>query len=269
MAMFTVGALELGPETEIDFANFVSITLGLSIKSAGDFGKDRVEIGLSGDMMLRIWSSPEGLRLNLFSTTNKGEIPPLILTFADEKKPPTLESFERRLQGMRQLYAIIYLFQEGRTADLSKLLADDPDVDIELALLKDNERLQIESFGPGSWIIALLSQVRASYKAILTFAAIIYSKGRDSLLRRLEAEARLKEIEVEKNQFELMARKTDYALALAEKLPDAQIRERLYRRVETEMANFLDMPKESPAVKDGAVRLLGPTQHGQQDKESK
>ena len=115
MAIFTVGAVELGPETEIDFADFISITMGLSIKSAGDFGKDRFEFGLSGDIMLRIWSSPDGLRLNLFSTTNKGEIPPLILTFADEKKPPTLESLERRLNGMRQLYAIIYLFQEGRT----------------------------------------------------------------------------------------------------------------------------------------------------------
>jgi hypothetical protein len=269
MAIFTVGAVELGPETEIDFADFISITMGLSIKSAGDFGKDRFEFGLSGDIMLRIWSSPDGLRLNLFSTTNKGEIPPLILTFADEKKPPTLESLERRLKGMRQLYAIIYLFQEGRTNDLSKLLGEDPNADIEHALLKDNERLQIESFGPGSWVIALLSQIRSSYKAILKFAAIIYPQGRDAFLRRLEAETRLKEIEVEKNEFELIAQKTDYALGLAEKLPDPQIKEKLYQRVEREMASFLDMPTESPAVKNRAMHLLGPRVEEQEHEESK
>lgn len=257
MAIFTVGALEIGPETKIDFQDFVNIALGLSIKSAGDFGPDRFELGLSGDLMLRIWASTDGLRVNLFSTTNKGEIPPLILSFMDEEKRPTIETLERRLRGMRQLYAIIYLFQEGRATELSRLLADNPNADIELVLLKDYERLQIESFGPGSWVITLVSKIRSSYKAILKFAAIVFPQGRDNFLRRLEAETILKELEVEKKEFELIAQKTDYVLALAEKLPDPSIKEKLYQRVENEMARFLNAPKDSTVVRNRTGHLLG------------
>ncbi|MDP2807665.1 MAG: hypothetical protein Q8O74_05960, partial [bacterium] len=101
MAIFTVGTFELGPETQIEFQDFISIVLGLSIKSAADWDKDRVELGLSGNLMLRVWWTPNGLKLNLLSTTNKGEIPPLILSFADEKERPTIDILERRLRGMR------------------------------------------------------------------------------------------------------------------------------------------------------------------------
>jgi len=65
VSIFTGGAFELGPETQIDFQDFVSVVLDLSIKSAADWGKERVELGLSGDLMLRVWWTPNGLRVNL------------------------------------------------------------------------------------------------------------------------------------------------------------------------------------------------------------
>ena len=257
MAEFTVGAFELGPEIEIDFADFISIVMGLSIKSAADWGEDRIELGLSGDLMMRIFWTEAGLRVNLLSTTNRDEVPPLILNFMADGRRPNIATLERRLHGLRQLHAIIFALQEGRQDGLAKLLQSETDLDIEGTLLSAKERLHVESIGPGSWIVVLAAKLRSSYKAVLSFVSVVYPTGRDALLRRLEAETKLKELNVEREQVELAARKTDVVLSLAERMPDPKIKQKLYDRVERELSAFLDAPVGTPQVTGVAAKMLG------------
>jgi hypothetical protein len=75
MARFTIGAGELGEELQSDFADFVEIAKGRSIVSAADWGKDRFELGLSGDLMIRVFLAGDTIEVNLISTTNAGENP--------------------------------------------------------------------------------------------------------------------------------------------------------------------------------------------------
>ena len=51
MAEFTLGAQELGEVQQSNFAEFISIVTGRSVISGADWGKDRIEFGLSGDVI--------------------------------------------------------------------------------------------------------------------------------------------------------------------------------------------------------------------------
>jgi hypothetical protein len=55
MTHFTVGALEFDRQRKSDFEEFVEIVKGRSIISAGLWNDDRLELGLSGGLMLRIF----------------------------------------------------------------------------------------------------------------------------------------------------------------------------------------------------------------------
>lgn len=86
MAEFTLGAQELGETQQSNFAEFINIVNGRSVISGADWGNDRIEFGLSGDGMVRIFWTPDGLHANFISTTNKGDIPPLMLQIVDGEK---------------------------------------------------------------------------------------------------------------------------------------------------------------------------------------
>ena len=86
MTEFSIGAQELGETRKSDFAEFINVVMGRSVISGADWGKDRVEFGLSGDGMIRIFWTPDGLNANYISTTNRDEIPPLMLEIAGEEK---------------------------------------------------------------------------------------------------------------------------------------------------------------------------------------
>jgi hypothetical protein len=61
MAKFTIGAEELTRPRDISFAEFTQVAIGRSIVSGADWGNERVEFGLSGDAMLRIFWTPNGI----------------------------------------------------------------------------------------------------------------------------------------------------------------------------------------------------------------
>ena len=85
MSKFFIGAEELG-RVQVGFAEFVQLVSGRSIVSAADWGGGRVELGLSGDGMLRVAWVRNGIDVSIFSTTNAGEIPPLLLALPEEKR---------------------------------------------------------------------------------------------------------------------------------------------------------------------------------------
>lgn len=255
MAEFTLGAQELGETQESDFAEFINIVTGRSVISGADWGKDRIEFGLSGDGMIRIFWRPDGLHANFISTTNKDEIPPLMLQIVDGEKRLPARVLEMRLHALRTLYAIVHLSLTDRFHLVQDALSKDPGYDLEL-LLEDDELLYIECLSPESWYVTLWSKMRTSYRSVLQTIAIVSEKGREALLSKLEAEARVKELEVEEKEFELFTKKVDYGLGLVDRLSSDSAKNALKDRVENELGNFLLLQPQSIEVQDAKKRLL-------------
>jgi hypothetical protein len=100
MSKFLVGAAELGRLQPVSFAEFVQLVKGRSIVTAADWGEERVEFGLSG-WVLRIAWGRNGIDVSIFSTTNDGETPPLVLVLPEDNRRLPLREVEKRLAALR------------------------------------------------------------------------------------------------------------------------------------------------------------------------
>lgn len=256
MNKLSLGMFELGSNVEVDFAEFFSLIKGMAIKSAADWGDGRFEIGLSGGLMLRVFASAAGLHLNVISTVNRDEISPLIVSFPAETDRPTAGDLERRLYGLRQLYAIIYLLSRNdpRLSELERHDANDLQFDIE-SILDPSEKLYVESFAPGSWISTVWTKTKEAKAALTLLAATVYREGRENMLRRLRAETRIKEVEAEKREFELFTQKLDYLRKVAKKSPKLQVI--VEARMEAALIVLLDSPDGGFRVAEVKSELTG------------
>lgn len=186
MARFTLGANEYGEELRSDFQEFVEVAKGRSIVSAADWGKDRFELGLSGDLMIPVFLSGDTIDVNLISTTNPGEIPPIAITLGNLSQRVPIHVVEDKLNGLRTLHAIFYLMQNERASDLAAYLTSEPEGDIERALLADEDRLYIESISYGSWLLTVWAKTKSAYKSLSSVAGLVFERGKDAYLRKLE-----------------------------------------------------------------------------------
>lgn len=253
MSEFSLGAQELGETQRSDFGEFISIVTGRSIVSGANWGNDRFELGLSGDGMIRVFWTPEGMHVNFISTTNVDEIPPLILQLVDEERRLPARVLEKRLFGLRQLYAIIRLADTDRLELLEKSLESVRDLE---DLLEPEEQLYVECLAPGSWYLTVWSKLKDSYLSVVKTVALVYGRGRDALLSKLEAEARLKALEAEEKEFELFTKKLDYSMALSERMGSDYARKALEERVSKGLEDFLLRDRNSEDVKEASRRLL-------------
>ena len=79
-------------------------------------------------------------------------------------------------------------------------------------------------------------KLRQFYGAlILPLFATAYPRAREALLRKFEADTRLKELEVEERQFQLDRTRIEYGLSLVKKLPQSVARDKLGLRVSKEI----------------------------------
>jgi hypothetical protein len=246
MTNFTIGAYELGQTTASDFADILSIIKGRSIISAADWGQnDRFELGISGNLMLRFFRTDSGMTINLISTRNKEENPALVIDMGDMEQRVPISVIETKLNGLRTLYAIFYLIQNDRANELQSYLIQHPHGDIEKALLQEDEQLYIESISYGSWILTVWGKTKKAYKAIASTAGIVFERGREAFLSKLEADARLKNseadfkaVEVEDKQFELHKKQFDYLLEASDKMDIPEVKEQLKNRLIQATKNF-------------------------------
>ncbi len=253
MAKFTLGAHETGTVRPSDFGEFINMVSGRSVVSGADWGRERIEFGLSGDGMIRVFWTPQGLEANFISTTNADEVPPLILQMVDEERRLPARLLERRLFGLRQLYAIVRLADTERFAELEAVITSMPDLE---DLLHPDEQLYIECMAPGSWYLTVWAKLRGSYGSVLKTVALVYTRGREALLTKLEAEARLKSLEVEEKEFALFTKKVDYTLGLSKKLKSFEAKRALEERVIGHLENFLIRPRDSVDVAEATRNLL-------------
>jgi T5SS/PEP-CTERM-associated repeat protein len=252
MTKFFIGAEELGESEQVGFPAFIHLATGRSIVSGADWNNSgRVEFGLSGEGMLRIERMPTGLNIRIFSTMNENTIPPLVLELPEEARELSLREVERRLGALRTLHAIVHLLENDRVDTVEDALAEGGDLD---AYLKDDEQLFLESLSPGSWVLTLLTKVRDSYKSLLRVVAMVYARGREAALRKMEAEARLVELDVEEREFKLLIERIDYGLDLGRKLRRMESREPLRKLVEQQVRALL--PGSTPSDVTAATRRL-------------
>jgi hypothetical protein len=65
--------------------------------------------------MLRVTGKRNGIDVSIFSTTNRGETPPLLLTLRDEKRRLPFREVEKRLAALHRLHAVVHLIDTART----------------------------------------------------------------------------------------------------------------------------------------------------------
>jgi hypothetical protein len=196
MSRIVVANPRAGSTHETDFATLVSVVEGTSVVSLAD--SDRfIELGLSENLMLRIEGSEGGsLLVSVFSTLNTDEVAPVRLQLIAEGEEPSAALIERRLHSMRQVYAIILLLNTERGSELAAALRTDPDIDLEQALLRDEERLYLQAAGPGTWWMTALTKIGKAPQTALNTLSLVYGEGRRMLLERVRAGTDLKNEEV-------------------------------------------------------------------------
>ena len=133
------------------------------------------------------------MTINLLSTQNIDENPSLVIDLGDMKQRVPISVIEKKLKGLRTLYAIFYLIYDNRHKELQSYLIKHPYGDIEQALLNLDEQLFIESISYGSWVLTVWSKTKKAYKSITSVAGLVFDRGREAFLQKMEVDARLKD----------------------------------------------------------------------------
>jgi hypothetical protein len=231
---FTIGPSIDNDERSIEFTQFLSIIRGRSIVSAADWGSERFELGLSGGAMIRWISTEDGLQINVLSTVNADEIPPIVLSLGDMPQRVEISVLERKLRGLRTLYAIFLLAQTDRLRELESYIRQHPHGDVARALIGPDEALYMESMSYGSWLVALWTGTKSAYNALTSVGGLVFSRGREAFVSKLEGESRLlhaqahrEEIGAETDLFNLRKSQLDYLLEVTTKVEDPAVRKNL------------------------------------------
>ena len=209
----------------LSFAELVSLVKGSSIKSMA-LADDFVELGITDAANLRIQGS---FRILLFSTLNKGENPPLRLRILANGETPTAKTVEQRIHSLRQLYALSFLINEGRSGEAAKLLEQNPNADLEDAL-KPNERLLISAAGEGSFWLTVLAKTKTAFKNLNYIAPLFFEEGRQAIVERVRAGTKLKQLEVQEKEINLSFQSANKVIDLVQKvdkIKDTGTRERV------------------------------------------
>jgi len=281
VARYTFGAVELSEEHESNFEQFVQFIKGRSIVSLADREPNVLELGLSGNVMVRIsmhqaggWpksvsifgSNEPGLVVSALSTQNPTEPPSFAFSLGD--MPPTVPAWqlETKLRGLRTAFGIFYL-ANWESKVLTQYLRQHPYGDVDRLLGKD--ALQIESVSYGSWVSVLRSGGKKALDAIVAVATIVFPRTRDALLKKLEAEAELKDIEakrgavaVQRDEFELAKDRANYMVELVGKIEDAREKEIVHKRLRQAIYELSSGDTDEREIRMLARRLLPSGERG-------
>jgi hypothetical protein len=182
-------------QIELDLAALVTLIKGSSITSMAH-ADQFFELGLSDALNLRIQADNGEIDILLFSTLNKGDLPPVRLQVIAGDEVPTAEAFEKRIHALRQLYATAFLIDAGRADEIAQALDQNPDTDLEASLLEENDRLFIRAASTGSFWITVLTKTKTAFSTLSLIGPLFYDEGRQALLSRLRATTELKWLEV-------------------------------------------------------------------------
>jgi hypothetical protein len=181
-------------QIELDLADLVTLIKGSSITSMAH-SDTFFELGLSDAFNLRVQADNREADILLFSTLNKDELPPVRLRLMAEEEIPTAATLEKRLHALRQLYAVAFLIESGRTDEVAQAIEQNSETDLE-ALLNEEDRLSVRAASVGSFWITLVIKTKAAFSTLSLIGPLFYDEGRQALLSRVRATTELKWLEV-------------------------------------------------------------------------
>jgi hypothetical protein len=228
-----------GTQFMLDFAELVTLIKGSSIKSMA-IGDDFFELGLSDSFNLRIQGQPD---ISLISTLNKGERPPVKLRIIAQGKTPTAEDVEKRIYSLRQLYAIAFLVNAGRTKEYA-ILRINLSANFE-ARLNKKDRLFITAASEGSFWITVLAKTGAAFKSLSSILPLFYDEGRQALLERMRATTDLKKLDVQQKEIKVASNFVDL-IGKIDKIKDPEMRTRVQQALSANMSALGKRPLALP-----------------------
>lgn len=253
------GRARRGSAYRIDFSRLVALVDGTAITSLAD-SEQFIEFGLSERMNMRIESETGApLKISLFSTLNPDDVPPVRLHLINKDEEPAAWLVEKRLHSLRQVYAITFLLDADRGAELAAALLKEPTLDLEQALLRPDEQLYLQEAGSGSWWVVALTKAKGAPQKALNGLSLFYGEGRSLLLDRVRAGTQIKQQEAERQRDQ---RLIELAKAL-DKVKDPNGKAAIQQRLVAEMssanpvlaapsiAGLLPAPEEKKRKKHG------------------
>ena len=248
-----------GAQEQIESKDLSEMLSGRSILSISDFpNRNYLVLELSGDVNMSLSGDAEGIFIRIVPTTGPDKTSPLLVSLGDMPRRVSLNEMQRKLNGLRTLYAMYFLIYSDKASDLENLLRKNPDADIENALLTDDERLYVESISHGSWNLVVWGK---NFEKILwvlgTIMALVSRRGREALMRNLEAEARLKEAKAK-----MLEAKAEKLKAQAEKIAIDNEKEQLKHHMKPEdyvskVINKFSYPETKKIAKQVITKAVG------------
>lgn len=263
MTTYSIGEIEFQRSTEINYIDFLEIIKGRSLIGANDsvhrdasknglpfinkvdFNNGRIEFDLSGGLKLRIFQTLNETEINLIRVESEEYTSSFVVNLGDMKQQVPISDVVKKLNGLRTLYSIFFLIQNGRAKELQSALINHPHGDIE-QMLDEDDKLYIESISYGSWIGTFYAKSKKAYKAIVSVAGFALSRTREAFIKKQEAEARLisaqadkLEIEVDAARFNLKKDKWHFLQEAINEMDIPEAKEILKRRMIEASRNFL------------------------------
>ncbi len=243
-----------------------------------DLGPAQVLIELSGHANLRVSWTPSGIHIGLVTPEPIQQNPNVILELLElEPRHVELRTAVRRLSAINNLYVIARLLLAERHELLTRALLTVDSEDLGL-LLTDDEKVYLESLFSGSWYVTIWSKAKDNYEIIIGVIAAVFPRVREAMIRKIEsqnelieaqtrltnaqarraeAEAADKELDVEGKLLDLKVAKIEQVMNLAKRVPDRDVKARLYRITRREISNLLGDQSSDAAVDAATTRLLG------------
>lgn len=235
-----------GRVRSIEFEEFSEIVSGRSIVAISGSPpysyNNTLTLELSGGVKADVFFDERELIVHLSpytASTYANPASPLLISLGDMPRMVSLRDVQLKLDGLRTLHALYFLVYSGRARELENLLRRNPDTDIESALLSEEERLHVESISSGSWNLALWARkFKESVWALGSVVGLVYDRGRDAFLRKLEADAWLKEeqakrqaIENEIEMVKLRSARVDYIHKVTKEIGDRETKRIVQKRL--------------------------------------
>lgn len=228
MPIITAGNIYRAPEP-LEPEDFAALVEGLAVLSVEPFESHSILFSLSTGLKLRIYAENDQLFLNVEPREWRSP-PPLVFRIPSPERDNSLEAWRREFTALERLHAITYLIETRELEKLGRVLPNPRRFSYHNAAryLPAEARLSAESIGRGSFIAAVVSYTQRSYKSLIRVIALVFPQARAALMRRIEAETRLREIAVQRaviqqarDEFELRRDQIDAAISLADRLgPD-------------------------------------------------
>jgi hypothetical protein len=165
-----------------------------------------------------------------------------------------------KLRGLRTAFALL-LPAERRDKRLGEYLRAHPFADLDVLL--GDEGLEIESVSYGSWIAVVRSTARQAFDAMKSIATIFMPRVRDAYVKKLEADADLRTVEVargelalKREEFELSKARAEYVVDLVSRAGDSETQKILQKRLQRAIYELASGDDDESETRANARKLL-------------